>query len=100
MMSGSWGGETVIGHLLVPERGMGTLYYCHGIVMVLCRSRRRRNRLQQPGPAEATHRGAEGGFAHRNCSSSHVAGVGCLSSMLQASIVWASTVFRDLDRQY
>jgi len=43
--------------------------------------------LQQPGPAEATHCGAEGGFAYRNCSSSQAVGGGCPSSMLQASIV-------------
>jgi len=39
------------------------------------------------GPAEANHCGAEGGFAYRNCSSSHAVGGGCPSSMLQGSIV-------------
>ena len=67
---------------------MGTLYYCHGIVPFPA--------MEEPvfkcsslGPAEATHCGAEGGFAYRNCSSSHAVSGGCPSSMLQASIVWS-----------
>ena len=67
---------------------MGTLYYCHGIVPVPATEETAGGiSLQQPGPAEATHCGAEGGFAYRNCSSSHAVGGGCPSSMLQGSIV-------------
>ena len=66
---------------------MGTLYYCHGIVTVSATEEPVFN-CSSLGPAEATHCGAEGGFAYRNCSSSHHAvGGGCPSSMLQASIV-------------
>ena len=59
---------------------------CHDIVPVSATEEPVFN-CSSLGPAEDTHCGAEGGFAYRNCSSSHAVGGGCPSSMLQGSIV-------------